>query len=260
VLSDRKNPDNAPPQDSDVRPAAIELPDEIVRKQQALRRYLQDAASPAFNDPVHAAELAGFRQVTRSGVPNAPGGRPILFRNIPSIGQAVLDAASRKTAVIEKLRRCVSEGLEATKVVTVHDPDGARRSVEIPDQSARRKWAETCLRLENLLPHNGNNDGSDTLPHEAAMAEEFERSQLRPDIAQKVRSMTVADKWALSETMIKLEHLREQHRRHLIAVRLGKPIEEFEKEIEQEAAAEFASALRNAGTKSDAPQKGPTNE
>jgi hypothetical protein len=250
VLFDRPNPGNAPPPDSDVQPAGI--PDEIVRKMRAFRRYLRDSASPAFNDAVRAAELAGFRQVTRSGAPNAPGGRPILFRNIPSIGQAVLDAASRKTAVIEKLRRCVSEGLEATKVVTVHDPDGARRSVEIPDQAARRAWAQTCLISENLLPNKGNNYSSDTLPHEAAQAEEFERLQLGPDIAQKVRSMSVAAQWQLSETFVKLERLRQDHRRKLIADRLGQSIEEFEEEIEQEGAAEFAEALRHAFITSDA--------
>jgi hypothetical protein len=250
VLFDRRNPGNASPPGSDVQPAA--LPDEIVRKQQAFRRYLQDPTSPAFNDPVRAAEMAGFRQVNRSRAPNAPGGRSILFRNIPSISQAVLDAASRKTVVIEKLRQRVLEGLDSTKIIAVRGPDGDHCTAKIPDQAARRAWAQTCLISENLLPNKGNNYSSDTLPHEAAQAEEFERLQLGPDIAQKVRSMSVAAQWQLSETFVKLERLRQDHRRKLIADRLGQSIEEFEEEIEQEGAAEFAEALRHAFITSDA--------
>lgn len=230
---DRESAGSEPPLHPTEQPAALKLPDDIVRKQQVLRRHLQDPASPAFNDPIRAAELAGFPVMRQSRGHPDPDGRPTLFYNNLSIRQAILDAASRKASAIEKLRRRVSEGMDATKIVIASDHEGARRSVEVPDQAARREWALVCARLENLLPGKGGNPSSDTLPHDAAEAEELER-MAESDVEHKVSLMCAADRFQVSQFLLKIEHYKDMVRRQILAAKLGKSRAEFEDEVEQE--------------------------
>jgi hypothetical protein len=194
---------------------------------------LQDPASPAFSDPVRAAELAGFPVMYQSRADSGPESRPTYFYNNLSIRKAILDAASRKASAIEKLRRRVSEGMDATKIVILSDHEGARRSVEVPDQAARREWALLCARLENLLPGKGGDPSSNTLPHDAAQAERLEEL-MASDVGRKVSRLSPADRFQVSQVLLKINHCEDLIRRQVLAAKLGKSRREFEDEVEQE--------------------------
>jgi hypothetical protein len=242
---DGQSSGNQPPPDASESPAAVKLPDEILQKQQVLRRHLQDRASPAFSDPVRAAELAGFAVIRQSRADPGQESRPTYFYNCPSIRQAILDAASRKASTIEKLRRCVSEGMEATKIVLVPDREGVRRSVEVPDQAARREWAQLCAQLENFLPGKGGNASSDSLSHEVAQAAQQEEL-LATDFEHELSRLSPADRFQLSQFCLKHKHLEGRIRQQVMAAKLGKSIKEFEDEVEQEVRSQMNQSLSRA--------------
>ena len=253
---DAENSGNQPPPDPIAQPAAVKLQNEILRKQQVLRRHLQDPASPAFNDPIHAAELAGFPVMRQSHGDPDPDGGPTYFYNDISIRKAILDAASHKAATIEKLRRRVSEGMDATKILNVSDHDGARRSVEVPDQAARRGWALVCARLENLLPGKGGDPSSDRLPHEAALAERLEKLAAS-DVGRNVSRMNPADRFQVSQALVQLEHLKGSLRQQVMAEKLGKSTVDFQDEVEQEVSSrmkQFISRVCPKPASSDSSQ------
>ncbi len=50
----------------------------------------------------------------------------------------------------ERLARVLSEGLEATKVVTLHTDDGKNITAVLPDHMVRHKYLETGIRLIQL--------------------------------------------------------------------------------------------------------------
>jgi hypothetical protein len=222
-----------------TQPASARLPDEIVRKQQVLRRHLQAPSSPAFNDPVRAAELAGFLLRVRSSGPPGGGGRHWPFRNTLSVRDAVDAAVSRKAETIEVLRRRIAEGMDATKMVTVWDREGARHTAQVPDQAARHNWAQLSALLENLFPAK-NDSSSDMLPHDAAQAVELEMVR---SVKDEVSRMSPPDRYLVSSALRRLQQIKDILREEAITARLGKPIEEFEQEVEREVDVEMKEVI-----------------
>ena len=115
--------------------------------------------------------------------------------------------------------------------MTVWDGDGARHSMKVPDEAARGKWAQLCALVENLLPRKGGDPDSDRLPHELARAEALE---MRPSVEDEYARLTPAERCMISDFFLRLEWQRESFRYRVIEESLGKPVQEFEKEVEQQ--------------------------
>ena len=230
---------NEPKPQASEQPASAMLPDEIVRKQQALRRHLLGLFSPPFDDPVLAGELAVLvSTVLHRGTSDADG-QHWLFRNTQSIRGVVDAALFRRAGTIEKVRRRIAEGMDAIKIVTVRDREGVRHCVEIPDHAARHKWAHFAAEVENLFPTNNDSD-SDMLLHDAAEALELEKTR---SVEGKLSRLSSADRFIVSNHLLKLKHLRENVRDKLIERKLGKPATEFLKEVEEETTVEMHQLL-----------------
>ncbi len=210
--------------------STAKLTDNIIQRQHLFRRYLEDPASPAFHDPIRAAELAGFQLNDNSSAKPRAGRRSRVFPNCFSVVAAVDEAVSRKSNIIAKIRRRVWEGLDATKVVVINS-DGHSRSVEVADQTARREWARFGALLERLLPGLGSDFADEVLQEDVTSAAEFERSA---DIENEVARLCPADRHILQGMIFRLDHYRGHVRQFVVEEKLGKPLKEFEDEVERE--------------------------
>jgi len=139
------------------------------------------------------------------------------------------------------LRRRIAEGMNATKMVTVWDREGARHTAEVPDQAARHNWAQLSALLENLSPAK-NDPSSDMLPHDAAQATELETLG---SVEDKVSRMSPTDRYLVSNVLRRLQQRKNLLREKAITARLGKRIHEFEQEVEQEVSVEMKKVLSN---------------
>jgi hypothetical protein len=231
----------------------VTLSVQLLHKQQKLRRLLRDPASPAFGDPIRAAELAGF--LKSCGNEQEDGGSLARFITDLSVPQAILHAASRKAATIDTVQGLISKGFEATKLVTVTDHNGNERKLQVADQIARLRWARFSVELEGLVPGRGGNASGNSLPHEAVQAAYFERQTLATDYEHEVLRMNPIDRHHLSNLLTKRQHVKEALRRKAIEDLLGKKIAEFEKEVE----AKMVATIRQEMSQSAKPTTSCTN-
>ena len=124
--------------------------------------------------------------------------------------------------------------MDATKFVTVRDADGVLRSREVPDHSERRAWTGFYACMERLLPRNGDL-GNQWLPLEAAR---FAHLEPRSRVEDEAASLSAPDRFQLSTALLMIQQSDDYLRKYVIAAKLGKSIEEFNEEVEQELAVE----------------------
>lgn len=105
---------------------------------------------------IQAGVAAGYARTTMEKTPGKIIGKDRIFKTFSQL----LEQAGLSD---EKLSECLSEGLEATKIISVliiapHGEKGDNSmkrnfiEVEVPDHLTRHKYLETILKLKSMFP------------------------------------------------------------------------------------------------------------
>jgi len=222
----------------------------LTLRQQFFLRHYTDPESPGFGNATRAAELAGYTAREGSNQLAVQGHNNL--RN-PSIRQAIERILDEAGCTVQHAALRLREAMDAVQVRVFQKKNGdISYSDPLPDHKERRRAAEFVLRLRGFLQARAEGEPGEppNLGQQEEVPEEVSLECL--EFRARILQLHPVDRSLLRTLFQKKMRLFEIYKRMIIAEKFGKPYEEVEKELNQEAGRRVAEDLKDIWTRTDA--------
>lgn len=232
-----------------VSARSVSTEPELTLKQHLFVRHYTDSESSGFGNATKSAELAGYRGHPGSNQLAVQGHENL--RN-PNIRRALEDILDRAGCTLEHAAQRLKEGMDATQSRAFLGKAGkVVYSKSTPDHRERRQATELMFRLRGLLQMSWRQEQmrylefglrETSLPDESGelAAQTKELEQLSPVDRNLLRAAT--------EKMMVIARLT---RELVYEEKCGKPREELDKEVDEEARKRIRAIMKETQVKAD---------
>ncbi len=222
---------------------------ELTLKQRLFAHHYTDPEGPGFSNATKSAELAGYK--------GKPGGNQLAvqghenLRN-PNIRRALEDILDGAGCTLEHAAQRLKEGMDATQSRAFLGKAGkVVYSKSRPDHRERRQATELMFRLRGLLQMSWRQEQMRYLEfglRETSLPDESGELAAQ---TKELEQLSPVDRNLLREATEKMVLIARLTRELVYEEKCGKPREELDKEVDEEARKRIRAIFKEAQVKAD---------